>query len=182
MNIKSLLEDLAGNDSEEALKFIYFAYSEKISRYIFMYTKSKEVTEEILSDVFYTIWEKRKLLPQVTNFNTYIYSIAKFKSLNYIREQKITTINFDDVAIELFGSTKTTAEEEYISKEMIEELNSTIEGLPVKCKLAFKLVKEDNMKYKDAAEHLGISVKTLEIHLTSAMKKIRTKLKEFNSK
>ncbi|GAB6119136.1 RNA polymerase sigma factor [Dysgonomonas termitidis] len=180
MNIKSLLEDLADNDSEGALKLIYLAYREKISRYILIYINSKEVTEEILSDVFFTIWEKRKLLPQVTNFNSYIYSIAKYKSLNYIREQKITTINLDDVPIDLFSFTKTTAEEEYISREIIEELNSAIEELPAKCKLAFKLVKEDKMKYKDAAEHLGISVKTLEIHLTSAIKKIREKLKELN--
>jgi RNA polymerase sigma-70 factor, Bacteroides expansion family 1 len=180
MDIKLLLEELANNDSESALKAIYLSYGERMARYILMLVKSNEVTEELLSDVFYTVWEKRKALPNVSNFNTYIYSIAKFKSLNYLREQKIDTIDLNEIPLELFSFTKTTAEEEYISNEMIEEINRTIESLPTKCKLAFKLVKEDKMKYKEAAEHLGISIKTLEAHLTLAMKKIREKLKELN--
>ena len=74
--------------------------------------------------------------------------------------------------IELFAFTETTPEDDYISRELIDTLNEAIEQLPTKSKLAFKLVREDGMKYKDAAEHLGISVKTLEAQLTYAMKKI----------
>lgn len=172
-----LLDELAHGNSEKALEGIYYMYSESISRYILMYVRSKEVTEELLSDVFYTIWEKKEVASQLENFHAYIYSVAKFKALNYLRGQKVETVNLDQIPIDIFAFTKTTAEEEYISQETINELNEAIEELPPKCKLAFKLVKEDNMKYKDAAEHLGISIKTLEIHLTTAMKKLKEKLK-----
>ena len=59
---------------------------------------------------------------------------------------------------------------------MTSMLNTDIEQLPTKCKMAFKLVREDKLKYKDAADFLGNSIKTLENHLTKAVKKIKEKL------
>ena len=137
-----------------------------------MYVKSSQIAEELVSDVFFALWENRKQLVEITNFDAYIYRIAKFRVLKYLRDNKTLTVDLDEVPIELFAFTETTPEDDYISRELIEALNEAIEQLPTKSKLAFKLVREDGMKYKDAAEHLGISVKTLEAQLTYAMKKI----------
>lgn len=137
-----------------------------------MYVKSSQIAEELVSDVFFALWENRKQLVEITNFDAYIYRIAKFRVLKYLRDNKTLTVDLDEVPIELFAFTETTPEDDYISRELIDALNDAIEQLPTKSKLAFKLVREDGMKYKDAAEHLGISVKTLEAQLTYAMKKI----------
>ena len=137
-----------------------------------MYVKSSQIAEELVSDVFFALWENRKQLVEITNFDAYIYRIAKFRVLKYLRDNKTLTVDLDEVPIELFAFTETTPEDDYISRELIDTLNEAIEQLPTKSKLAFKLVREDGMKYKDAAEHLGISVKTLEAQLTYAMKKI----------
>ena len=137
-----------------------------------MYVKSSQIAEELVSDVFFALWENRKQLVEITNFDAYIYRIAKFRVLKYLRDNKTLTVDLDEVPIELFAFTETTPEDDYISRELIDALNEAIEQLPTKSKLAFKLVREDGMKYKDAAEHLGISVKTLAAQLTYAMKKI----------
>ena len=137
-----------------------------------MYVKSSQIAEELVSDVFFALWENRKQLVEITNFDAYIYRIAKFRVLKYLRDNRTLTVDLDEVPIELFAFTETTPEDDYISRELIDTLNEAIEQLPTKSKLAFKLVREDGMKYKDAAEHLGISVKTLEAQLTYAMKKI----------
>lgn len=142
-----------------------------------MYVKSVDVSRELVSDIFLSVWEKRGMLLNIDNFDSYIYQIAKYKSLNYLRSNKIQTVNIDEISVELFGHTKTTPEDSYISQETIQQINEAIEDLPPKCKLAFKLVREDNLRYKEAAEILGISVKTVENHLTLAIKKIRSKLK-----
>jgi RNA polymerase sigma-70 factor (ECF subfamily) len=138
-----------------------------------MYVKSTETAEELTSDVFFAVWENRKKLPQIIDFKAYIYKLAQYKALNYLRDKKITYIDLDELSIDVFAYTKTTPEDDLISKEVIDSINQAIEQLPTKCKLAFKLVREDNMKYKEAAAHLNISVKTLEAHLTAAMKKIK---------
>lgn len=141
-------------------------------RYLVMYVKSDQIAEELVSDVFFALWENRTHLIEITNFDAYIYRIAKFRVLNYLRDNRSLTVDLNEVPIDLFAFTETTPEDDYISSELINAVNEAIEQLPTKSKLAFKLVREDGMKYKDAAEHLGISVKTLEAQLTFAMKKI----------
>ena len=76
--------------------------------------------------------------------------------------------------------TSTTPEDDCISAETVREINRAIESLPPKCKLAFKLVREDRMSHREAAETLYISVKTLEVHLGHAVQKIREALRKKN--
>lgn len=75
--------------------------------------------------------------------------------------------------MDLYSRTETTPEDDLISKELTHKLNQAIDSLPNQCKMAFKLIREDNLKYKEAAEVLNISVKTLEAHITKAVKTLR---------
>ena len=172
--LQCIADDLAFNDSHEALRSLYLHYRERIHRYVLLYVKSNEVARELVSDVFVALWENRKYIPEVSNLDAYTYRIAKFKALNYLRVKSISPVDLDGMDIDLFAHTKVTPEDQLISNETIEALNNAVSQLPAKCKIAFKLVREDGMKYKDAAQHLGISVKTLEAHLSTAVKRIRT--------
>ncbi|WP_294080433.1 RNA polymerase sigma-70 factor [Proteiniphilum sp. UBA5384] len=165
------------DDSQPALRSIYMAYCRPIMRYISFYVKSEADVQELVSDVFLVVWENRKELPAINNFNSYIYKISKYKALNWLRSQKIMNVDLENIPIEIFANTCTTPEDDLISEETVNHINNAIEALPSKCKQAFKLVREDKMKYRDAAEVLGISVKTLENHLALAVKKIRSNLK-----
>lgn len=151
-------------------------YYSAIVRYISLYIKSGPVVEELVSDVFLAVWNQRKKLPEVDHFTAYLYKIAKNKMLNHLRSVKSVVVDIDDVSIDLFACTSTTPEDNYISTEAVTQINDAIEQLPAKCKIAFKLVREDKLKYKEAADILGISIKTLEAHLAAAMRKIREKL------
>jgi RNA polymerase sigma-70 factor (ECF subfamily) len=79
--------------------------------------------------------------------------------------------------VDIYFRTDTTPEDDMISKELTKTLDDAINSLPNQCKIAFKLIREDNMKYKDAADLLNISVKTLEAHITKAIKELRLALK-----
>ena len=175
--IQLLLDLIAMEDSQTALRSIYNTYYHSIMRYMSLYVKSEVDVQELVSDVFLAVWENRKELPAINNFNSYIYKISKYKAMNWLRGQKMINVDLDDIPIEIFAHTCTTPEDDYISEETISYINAAVESLPSRCKLAFKLVREDNMKYLDAAEVLDISVKTLENHITAAVKKIRSKLK-----
>jgi RNA polymerase sigma-70 factor (ECF subfamily) len=166
------IEELAEKNSESAFRALYYAHSDRIMRYAMMYVHSRETAEELTSDVFLAIWENRKQLKEIIDFDAYLYRIAKYKCLNYLRVERPQIINSDELPIDLFAFTETTPEDDYINRETIEHVNQAIEQLPPKCKLAFKLVREDGMKYREAADHLNISIKTLEAHLSTAMKTI----------
>lgn len=85
--IDRTLKDLALNDSEIAFSKIFEYYKIPISRYIYMYVKNSETTEEILSDVFFALWEQRKKLLEIDNLLAYLYQISKFKCLNHLRKK-----------------------------------------------------------------------------------------------
>ncbi|MDR2627718.1 MAG: sigma-70 family RNA polymerase sigma factor [Dysgonamonadaceae bacterium] len=176
-NIRYFLDELALKNSEQALKALYQAYSDRLMRYIHLYVNSYQDAEELVSDVFITIWENRKEINTIHDFDAYIYRIAKFRALNHLRINHPELVDLDNIPIDLFARTETTPEDDFISREQIEEANRAIEQLPPKTKIAFKLIREDGLRYKDAALHLGISIKTLEAHLTAAVKAIMKTIK-----
>ena len=174
--LNNILEDISKKDSESALKLLYQHYFDKLMRFISIYIKSEQTSEEIISDVFFTIWKNRKSLLEIKNFNAYIYTIARNISIDYLRVKKIDYLQLDDIPLDIYFSTDTTPEDDMISKELASTLDKAINRLPNQCKIAFKLIREDKMKYKDAAEILNISVKTLEAHITKAIKDLRNAL------
>lgn len=164
------------NDSQAALKSLYLAYFQRLIRFTKLYVSSTVEAEEIVSDTFLAVWNNRSSLLKVTNFDSYIYSIARHKAISYYRSIHIEQVELNEITVDLFIHTDTTPEDDLISKERINRLNNAIDALPSKCKVAFKLVREDKLKYKDVAAILDISVKTLEAHLSNAVKKLREAL------
>ena len=169
--------EMATSDSEIALKSLYMSYFEQLIRFTGLYVSSSGEAEELVSDTFLAIWENRRSLLTVGDINAYIYSIARHKAISYYRKQHLDQISLDEMPQDFFANTDTTPEDDLISQEEISRLNNAINSLPPKCKMAFKLVREDNLKYKEVAAILDISVKTLEAHLATAVKKLMEALK-----
>ena len=173
--------EIALSDSQAAFKSLYMAYFRPLMRFTGIYVSSPAEAEEIVSDTFLALWDSRKHLPGVANFDSYIYTVARHKAISYYRKQHLQQVSLDEIPIDLFTSTETTPEEDLISQEGIRRLNRAIDSLPAKCKMAFKLVREDKLKYKEVAAILDISVKTLEAHLANAVRKLRETLAEDTS-
>lgn len=163
-------------DSQVAFKSLYLAYFQKLMRFVSLYLSSTEEVEEIVSDTFLAVWNNRKNLSDISNFSAYIYTIARNKIISHYRSQQPRTIELVQNSIDLFAHTDTTPEDNLIRREDIERLNAAIDSLPYKCKMTFKLIREDNLKYKEVATLLDISVKTVEAHLATAIRKLREAL------
>ena len=180
MDIKLIINELVFGNAQRAMKNLYMYYYPKLVLFVSYYVKSKEDAEEIVSDTFYAVWEQRDKLSHIQNFNTYIYAIAKNHAFDFLKHKGKNDLHFiqqdDEEAV--LVSTSSNPETNLISKELLDRLNAAIESLPAQNKIAFKLVREMKMKYKEAAEIMGISVKTLEAHITSAMKKLEEILSE----
>jgi RNA polymerase sigma-70 factor (ECF subfamily) len=156
----------------KAYKALYDLLATSLHRFSFSIVKSKEVAEEIVSDVFIKIWQIRDRLPEIDNLKVYLYTITKNFSLNYIqRNYKNSSISMDALDVEpviAYGN----PEELCISAEIIGKLRQAIRQLPPQCRLIFQLVKEDGLKYKEAAEVLNISVFTVRNQLAIAIHKL----------
>ena len=106
------------------------------------------------------------------NLKIYLYVATRNTAFNYLDKQKRTPTNsIDDLEAE-FTSIYFDPEQLMITAEMLALIQKAIDQLPPKCKMIFKLAKEDGLKYREVAEVLSLSVKTVENQLAIALEKI----------
>ncbi|MBL0134946.1 MAG: RNA polymerase sigma-70 factor [Chitinophagaceae bacterium] len=170
--IRELQRRLAVYDDESAYKELFLVYYKPLQQFAFSFIKSQELAEEIVSDVFLKIWEKRAELEAIGNLKVYLYVSIKNTALKYLLKQKRqVAISLDELDIEL-ESFHWTPEELILTAEMMKKIEEAINDLPPRCKIIFKLIKEDQLRYKEVAEILNVSVKTIDSQLAIALKKI----------
>ena len=127
-------------------------------------------------DQFVKLWQQRLSLHKIKNIETYLFVSVRNSSLNALK--KSNRFNFDmldDAHIEL-ADYKPSAENNMIAEEMVDALNKAVAQLPVKCKLIFKLIREEGLSRNEVAEVLEISVKTVDNQVAIAVKKIAEQL------
>lgn len=170
--IKELQRRIAMYDDESAYKEIFIAFYKPLHQFAFSFVKSKELAEEVVSDVFLRIWMTRSDLERIENLKVYLYVSIKNTSLKYLLKQhKQVAISIDELEIELESFSR-NPEELMLTAEMMNRIKSAVNDLPPRCKLIFKLIKEDGLRYKEVAEILNISIKTIDNQLAIALGKI----------
>ena len=170
--ITDLQTRIARNEDHKAYKELFTSLYTYLLHFAFTLVKMKQPAEEIVSDVFIKIWQKRKELEKIENLKVYLYIATKNTALNYLEKQKRTATDNIDKFANHFKSIYFDPEQLMITADMVSLIYEAIENLPSRCKMIFKLVKEDNLKYKEVAEILNISEKTVENQLAIALRKI----------
>ena len=181
MDLKHLIQELAYGDSKTAMKMLYHHFYSKLILFVSYFIKSKHDVEEIVSDTFYTIWDQRLKLASLERItSSYIYTIARNTTLLFLKQkEKQRKYVEPDIAESDFPEQPTdNPEDELIEKELMRKLHLAIDHLPEKSRIAFKLVREQKLKYKEAAEIMEISIKTLEAHMALATKRLLNVLDE----
>jgi len=165
-----LIEIVAGN--ELAFRQLYHHFYKKLLQFAFILTKNKETAEELVEDVFIKFWKNRKNAGAIRNLKIYLYTATKNTCLNYISSKASESITrpFDAVNIELSGPI--CPEKLLIYKETFGKIKNAIETLPPRCKMIFKLIREDGLKYKEVAEILNLSPHTVDAQMTIAIRRI----------
>ena len=170
--LKYLQSRIARFDDQKAYKELFTSLYSPLLLFAKSMVKSKESAEEIVSDVFIRIWEKRRDLEKIDNLKVYLYVSTRNTALNYLSHQKRNSTNSLDEFHAEFTSIYFDPEQLMITADMLALIRKSIDQLPPKCKIIFKLVKEDGLKYKEVAEILNLSVKTVENQVAIALQKI----------
>ena len=139
--------------------------------------KVRPVAEEIVSDVFVRVWQKKEDILLIEKLKVFLFVAVKNQCYNHLRRHSLwnVTVSPDKVTI---LSNAYNPEEDMAFRELQHRLNQAVELLPDQCKQVFKLIKEDGLKYKEVADILGISPRTVETQLFRAVKKLRKVLTE----
>ncbi len=172
--LHELQQRIADYEDVSAYKKLFFYFFLPLKSFSYSILKSKEAAEEAVSDIFIEIWAKRKQLLEIEDLKMYLYISVRNASLRRLQQtQKTSMLSLDDLAVE-FASADPNAETFLITNELAHKIDLAIESLPQQCKIIFKLAKQDNLKYKEIAQLLNISVKTIDNQLSTALKKIAT--------
>jgi RNA polymerase sigma-70 factor (family 1) len=170
--IHELQQRIAEYEDATAYKKLFFLLFLPLKNFAAAIVKSKETAEEVVSDIFVEIWARRKQLLEIEDLRMYIYISVRNASLRRLQQsQKGKILSLDDLNVE-FASTDPDAAASLISNELVQKIENAIEQLPPQCKIIYKLAKEDKLKYKEIAQLLTISVKTIDNQLATALKKI----------
>jgi RNA polymerase sigma-70 factor (family 1) len=171
---KSLLAGLKTGD-ENAFNGIYEAYSKPMYLKILSMVKDKDIADELLQELFIRLWDNRgKILPEKA-FQSYLYTITKNLVYNYFR--KVASDNSLIEQLLLRGTERyLNAEELLLNKETSELLKNAIDQLSPQRKLVFELCKIEGKSYDEASKILGISVATINSHMTKSLQSIKSYL------
>src|SRR4051812_17330613 len=176
IEIDDLVKKIATGDDYSAYKQLFQFYYDRLFQFAYSIIHSKESAEEIVSDVFLKIWVKRRSLLKIHNKHLYLYICTKNNAINYLgKEKKERNFSIDQCQVQ-FKSIYFDPEQLLITAEMLKRIQLAINELPAKCKLVFKLIKEDGLRYKEVAELLGISVKTVENQMSVALRKLENSI------
>jgi RNA polymerase sigma-70 factor (ECF subfamily) len=179
--IQDCLFKISHESDGKAFKEFYRYYFNRLFRFCITIVHSKEVAEEIVHDVFMNLWEKRNHLHKIENPDVYLYVAVKNKSLDYLSKNRLReTVDISTIGNEYFVF-DIDPEKMMITEEMKKKIYQTIDQLPPCCKQIFCLIREDGLKYKEAAAILNLSVKTVESQMAIAMKKLITAILIYTS-
>jgi RNA polymerase sigma-70 factor (family 1) len=176
LKISVLWQNICCRDDNASYEILFHLLNSQLIKFSEQYIHVRQVAEEIVVDAFLKCWMKRHELAQVDNPKAYLYTTVKNQSLNH-RKKYSSMVMVDlnqDNNYELVDVSNPHLQME--KKELIAKLNSTIDNLPPQCRMVFKLIKEDGLKYKEVAELLDISPRTVQNHLFAAILKLNERL------
>ena len=157
---------------------IYVTYYSRMLRFAKEYVLFEEDAENVVQDVFLLLWEKREVLDIQVSLVSYLFSLVKNRSIDYLRHKVVAEeyrqeLTFKLSALEQLNYTFTS--EEGIEQAVIK----AIDKLPERCREIFLKSRIEGKKHREIADELDISMNTVENQMSIALKKLRIELKDY---
>lgn len=180
-SVSALWSAVTVNSDAIAFEKLFHLLYPRLINFCDLYVHQREAAEEIVADVFVKCWMNREQLREneISNPEVYLFVAVKNGSLNYLKSfsnYRVTSIDNEAHII----NKASFPEKELEKKELFLKLNKVIAGLPQQCQVVFRLIREDGMSYKEAAEILSISPRTVQTQLFRAMKRLSSELQGYS--
>ncbi|MBK8494317.1 MAG: RNA polymerase sigma-70 factor [Chitinophagaceae bacterium] len=173
-HIYLLLDEIALTNCEKAYKALFMQMHESLTDFARSILKSEEDAEEVVSDFFIVIWQRRASLRSIENPRLYFFVSIKNAALNKLKSNKSLQLPHGGDWQTSLKSVFFNPEELLLSAEIVEKVMKAVNELPPRCKIIFKLIKEEGLKYSEVARLLEISVKTVEAQMAIALRRIKS--------
>lgn len=157
---------------------MFKAHYKELHSYAAVMLRDEDTAEEIVQSMFLKFWEKRELLNVQTSIKAYLYKCVYNDSLNYLKHQKVKT-KYQDFAAYTMNDHHEAASSRVELTELQYKLQEALNELPEHCRTIFQMSRFEELKYREIAEQLDLSIKTVENQMGKALKILRLKLADF---
>lgn len=172
--VGSLLIDLKNGD-EKAFETLFWKYNEHVYHFIYSLLYDKSMAEDLTQNVFLKIWEKHEMIDAEQNFDAYLFTIAR--NLVYKEtENRLLSEKLTESLQRQLSDVDSLMEEQIDAESLREYINSLIEELPPSRREIFRLSRHEHLSYKEIAERLSISEKTVDTQINRALHFLRNRL------
>jgi RNA polymerase sigma-70 factor (ECF subfamily) len=161
-----------------AFEQVFKTHYKNLYAYAFTMLKDESDAEEMVQQVFFKLWERSEHLSFSGSIAAYLYKAVHNESLNFLKHQKVKETHRLHVAYSMKNKSE-QPQGKIIGRELEQKFRQALNELPEQCRTVFQLSRFEDMKYKEIAGKLDISVKTVENHMGKALKFLRTKLVDF---
>ena len=170
---EELVRQIASGD-QKAFERLFKMYYKRLCQFAFLIIRSKERSEEAVSDVFMNVWIKREQLIPERNIRSFLYTAVHNQAINYLQRDNPVHSQDDINVYELEMPSPEPAADEAIDRELFRErLQQAFDQLPERCRLITRMYFNDQLSYKEIAEILQLSRKTVEAQIAIATQKIK---------
>ncbi len=172
---------------EKTFRAVFITYFEPLEVFANTYIGNKEISKDLVQDVFYNLWKKRSSLPERINLKAYLYQATRNNCLNHLKRIKVQS-KYEEREQNRYNELRLNYEalsqlsfDTVSFNELLDMLEKAINLLPPKCREVFKLSRYEGMKNREIAELFDISVKAVEGHISKALKHLKDQLKDHYS-
>lgn len=141
------------------------------------YVQDEDTAQDICQKVFIQLWQKRQTIDPEQSIVSYLFTAVKNRCLNHIRDHKKYRSKVLD--LELAEEEWSFQDDHFVVEELKASIAAALSTLPEKCRKVFEMSRYQQMTYKEIAEELAISPKTVEAHMSKAIKSLRIHLKDY---
>ena len=169
---------LLAQDNEEAFNLLFRRYWKRMLYKTIIKLQSDSDAEEIVQDAFIDIWKSRHRIVIQNSFHTYIAAVVRYKVMAKMASNRKEITDYVEDVYMLHVEDNTT--EQWLGfNELRSEIENAVKVLPEKCQLVFRMSRESGMSDKEIAQGLNISQKTVEAHISRALKSLRVSINQF---
>jgi RNA polymerase sigma-70 factor (ECF subfamily) len=165
-----------GNIQEYEL--LFREYFQPLVSYAKSIIKLEADAEEVVQDIFFSLWKNKRKLNIHTSFSSYLYKAVHNNCLQQLKREK-RKLQYQQEQINWKYNESMSPGEILQYNELYDKINSAVDELPENCKTIFKLNRFQGLKYSEIAEKLAISIKTVEANMTKALKHLRRQIDEY---
>lgn len=168
----------------QKVELLFCTHYKVLTSYAFRFINDRYAAENIVQDLFFELWNNRENIDFEAGIKTYLFKSVYHRCLNHInnplssRQTGLDQLTENEQLTQFIISQDKGPEYQLMMEELDKEINTLIDKLPPQCKKVFILSRKEELKNKEIAEKLGISVKAVEKHISKAISFLRDKLKD----